>query len=858
VYPVRSFFPLPLAPLLASVVLSLVGCSGSSTPPPVHPVLTVTAANASRVYGAANPTFTVTTSGAQNGDTFTLTATTTATSSSAAGTYNIVPAATGANLANYTVIYVDGSLTVSQAALTLTAGNASRVYGAANPSFTAAATGAVNGDSFTVTATTTATSSSVVGAYTIVPVATGPNLANYAVFSINGTLTVTKATLTVTPNNQSVVAGAPLPTLTATTTGFVNGDTPAVITGVAALTTTATTTSPAGSYPITAAVGTLTAANYTFTFGAGTLTITPYAFAGKAMAGTKPLVGASVQLYAAGTTGNGSAGTPLLSSAVTTDSNGAFEIPVGYSCPAPASQLYLVVQGGQVGAAAANPAITLATVVGQCNQIAASSFTVNEITTAATAWGLAQFLSTGGNIGATSTNAQGLSNAVATVANLANLTTGISPGASFPSDGVSPAAKINSLANLLNTCTASASGCSALFSATTPASGTAPANTLDAALDLVLNPGTNVAALYTQSATSTAFTPALTTAPADWTMFINFSGGGMSSPSGIGVDATGNIWVASYFSTTNSDPSAASVTEFSRIGTPLFANGISGNGLSNVYGLAIDAQNNVWIPNQKSPNTVNGGIGSVTVLNPAGQPISGSTGYSAGGLAYPTAIAIDTNGTAWIADNYDSRVTLLSSTGVPLSGASGYTSPSLDFPVAVAIDASHNGWIANQEGETVTKISLDGSQINSYACCNFPSGIAIDQRGNVWVANYYGDSVSQLAPDGSVISTGYSDNKASIWHPQGVAIDGSGHVWITNYFGNSVTELAGSATSSPGQILSPTVGYASDAKISQGFAVAIDASGNLWITNFFTNILTEIVGLATPVKTPQLGPAQTP
>jgi streptogramin lyase len=769
---------------LAFVALFLTGCGGSSTPP-VHPVLTVTVANASRVYGAANPTFTITTTGAQNGDTFTLTASTTATSSSPVGTYTIVPAAAGANLANYTIIYVDG------------------------------------------------------------------------------TLTVTKAALTVTPNNQSIVAGSQLPTLTATTTGFVTGDTPSAITGAAALTTTATTASPAGSYPIAAAIGTLAATNYTFAFGTGTLTITPSVFGGKAMAGTKPVVGASVQLYAAGTIGNGSAGTPLLSSTVTTDSTGAFEIPVGYSCPTPASQLYLIVQGGQVGNAAANSAITLATVVGPCNQIAASSFTVNEVTTAATTWGLAQFLNTGGNIGTTATNAQGLSNAVATTANLANLTTGTSPGAAFPSNGTSPAAKINSLANLLNTCTAaaSASGCSALFSATTPASGTAPTNTLDAALNLVLNSGTNVAALYTQSTASTAFTPALTTAPADWTMFINFTGGGMSLPSGVGVDATGNIWVASY----GFPYVANAASEFTTTGSPVFPSGITTGGLCHSYGLAIDAQNNLWIPNEDTsaashcPDVigVNGGLGSVTTINSAGQVTSGASGYFAGGIYYPIAIAIDTNATAWVINYGNSSLTLLNSTGQPIS-ANSYTSPKLVFPVAIAIDANHNGWVANQEDVTVTKVSPDGSQFTSYSCCNGPSGIAIDQRGNIWVANYYGDSVSQLAPDGTVISTGYSDNQASIHHPQGIAIDGSGHVWITNYLGNSITELAGSATNSPGRILSPTVGYASDAKLNEGFSIAIDPSGNLWITNFFTNILTEIVGLATPVKTPQLGPVRTP
>jgi sugar lactone lactonase YvrE len=785
---VRSFFrsvQVPFAVLLAGILgLSLAGCGGSSTPV-THPTLTVTAANASRVYGATNPVFTASASGAVSGDTFTLTASTVATSSSPAGTYSIVPAATGANLVNYNVVYV------------------------------------------------------------------------------NGTLTVDKATLIVTPNNQTIVSGSVLPPLSATITGFVNGDTQAVVTGLPALTTTATSSSPAGSYPIVATLGTLAAANYSFTFGTGTLlTLNPaigpgVGFTGRAMAGTQPVVGATVQVYAAGTIGNGSAGVPLLSSTLTTDAAGAFTVPGGYACPVFTAsqlydQLYVIVRGGYLGAGAANPAITLATPIGACTQFASGSqFVINEVTTAATAYGLAQFLSPGGNIGFSVTNTQGLANAVATVASLANLTTGTSTGASFPANGSSPAAKINSIANLLNTCTSatSASGCSALFSATTPSGGTAPSNTLDAALNLARNPGSNVAVLFTQSTASTAFTPALTTAPSDWTMFLNYTGGGMNSPTALGIDSTGNVWVANYYGV---------ASEFSPTGTPVFPNGITSGGLLHSYGLAIDPQNNVWIPNEDSPVSVNGGYGSVTVLSSTGQVLSGPTGYIAGGIAYPIAIAIDTNSTAWVTDSHNASLTLLSSTGQPLSGPTGYQWPQLAYSYGIAIDANHNGWATSNEDGTVTKISPDGSKFTSYACCNGPSGVAIDQRGFVWVANYLGDSISQLAGDGTVISSGYSDGKASIWHPQGIAVDGSGHVWVTNILGSSITELAGSAATSPGQIVSPTAGWAKDAGLNYGYAVAIDASGNLWVVNRTTNTLTEIVGLATPVKTPQLGPVQSP
>jgi hypothetical protein len=86
---------------------------------------------------------------------------------------------------------------------------------------------------------------------------------------------VNAATLTVTAGNAARVVGQPNPTFTDTITGFVNGDYASVVSGSASLTTTATSTSPAGTYPIVASQGTLSAANYTFAFVNGTLTVYP-------------------------------------------------------------------------------------------------------------------------------------------------------------------------------------------------------------------------------------------------------------------------------------------------------------------------------------------------------------------------------------------------------------------------------------------------------------------------------------------------------------------------------------------------------------------------------------------------------
>lgn len=580
-------------------------------------------------------------------------------------------------------------------------------------------------------------------------------------------------------------------------------------------------------------------------------------FNGKVLSGSVPLQGTEIQVYAAGTTGNGSAATPLLTATLTTDAAGSFTVPAAYPCPSATSQLYLIAHGGELSpTAASNPAISLATVLGPCNQVTASSpIVINEVTTAATAWGLAQFFS-GASLGASATNIHGFSNAFSTVANLVNLTTGVSPGAAFPAIGASPAAKINTLANLLNTCTAAtadATPCTKLLALATPAGTTAPTTTLDAALNIVHNPALNAADLYKQSITSTVFTPALKTAPADWTLFIHYTGGGMFEPDALGIDSKGNVWVSSY---TDPNGTVGIASKFSPTGQPLLPTGVSTAGLTNSYGLAIDASDNVWIPYEKSPHAINNGLGAISVLNSSGQSISG-TGFASGGLNFPIVAAIDPDGTAWIVNYGNASVTTLSSTWQPLSSATaGYTAASFAFPTSIAIDANRNAWIGDQNNDVITRISPDGTQSLAVSCCNGPNGLAIDQRGNIWAANFFGDSVSEISPTGTVISSGYPGG--GILHPQGIAIDGSGSVWVANFRGTSLTQLAGSGSSHPGQPISPTGGWAPDSTMLEAFALAIDASGNIWITNFGDDTLTEFVGLAAPVKTPLLGPPQAP
>jgi arginine exporter protein ArgO len=96
---------------------------------------------------------------------------------------------------------------------------------------------------------------------------------DYAIVKAIATINVQQAPLTITANNASKVHGAALPALTASYSGFVNGDTPASLTKPVTLGTTATTNSPVGLYTITASSA--VSPNYAITYVAGTLTITP-------------------------------------------------------------------------------------------------------------------------------------------------------------------------------------------------------------------------------------------------------------------------------------------------------------------------------------------------------------------------------------------------------------------------------------------------------------------------------------------------------------------------------------------------------------------------------------------------------
>ena len=240
-------------------------------------VVTITASSGTMTYGGTVPTIAPSYAGFVLGQSSAVlttppTCSTTATITSPVGTY---PSnCSGAVAANYTFVYAAGVVTINPAALTITASNATMVYGAAVPTITASYAGFVGTDtaaSLTTspTCSTTATSTSPVGTYT--SSCTGAVDANYTISYVPGTVTVTAATLTITASNGTMVYGGSSPAITPIYSGFVNNQTSAILAPPPTCSTTATATSNVGSYPSTCSGA--AAPNYTINYIAGSVTV---------------------------------------------------------------------------------------------------------------------------------------------------------------------------------------------------------------------------------------------------------------------------------------------------------------------------------------------------------------------------------------------------------------------------------------------------------------------------------------------------------------------------------------------------------------------------------------------------------
>jgi hypothetical protein len=555
---------------------------------------------------------------------------------------------------------------------------------------------------------------------------------------------------------------------------------------------------------------------------------------GSVYGGQQPVSGATVQLYAAGISGYGTGATPLLTNPAVSGSNGSFSITGDYTCPSSTSQLYIIATGGNPGLTPAvdNPSLVLMAAVGSCSLYGGVltlnpnlSIQVNEVSTVAAVYALAGFMDPVTNqVGATSTNLTGITNAFNAVPNLVDISAGQALTTTPAGNGTVPQAEINSLADSIAPCinsTGTDSNCAALFAAATPSGSAAPGNTLQAIFNIATHPVSQVAAIYMLANPAAPFQPSLSAAPSSWVLPIVYTAYG-SSQSGEAIDAAGDTWIANQFT------SSTNLTS------------------------------------------------SITELSPTGAILSGSAGFTGGGLNSPGAMAIDPAGAVWLVNGPLNRVSKFSGSGVPLSasgfirtGIAGLSNEEFDtngnllrtLPVgstpvnANSIDTSGDDWVTQEPGFSegdVLELADNGSLISpaaGYGNGSLPdvTAIANDNAGDAWAISDapIRGAVIKIGPNGTFLSgtTGFSGGGISSTIPQGIALDGNGNVWVT---GDSATTQVFELDNS-GNVLSGTSGIA----LPGGYpvAIAVDGSGNVWITEAQSNAV-ELVGAATPVVTP--------
>jgi YVTN family beta-propeller protein len=185
-------------------------------------------------------------------------------------------------------------------------------------------------------------------------------------------------------------------------------------------------------------------------------------------------------------------------------------------------------------------------------------------------------------------------------------------------------------------------------------------------------------------------------------------------------------------------------------------------------------------------------------------------------------------------------------------------------------------WVTNSGANSVTELSPGGSFITQYSVDGAgPFGIAIDFAGDIWTANHdsnnlaminlnqpaYDASTCPAAPKGSSGGV-YTWSFGSLVGPHGMAIDSSGNLWVTNFGtpaspGNTVSKFVPSYTFCQKSATNPasvTVTSAGPFTVgSEPYGIAIDASGNVWVSNFGSNTVTELSPAGTVLNTVTVG-----
>jgi uncharacterized repeat protein (TIGR01451 family) len=363
-------------------------------------------------------------------------------------------------------------------------------------------------------------------------------------------------------------------------------------------------------------------------------------------------------------------------------------------------------------------------------------------------------------------------------------------------------------------------------------------------------------------------------------------------PTGVALDAAGNLYIA--------DSNNHRIRQVSPAG---IINTVAGSGSSGYsgdggaataaslyypYGVTVDASGNLYIADSDNYRIrMVSASGTITTVAGNGTCCFSGDGGAAtkAQLDSPSGVAVDAAGDLYIADRYNGRIRKVSASGtittIAGNGSYGYAGDGaaastavFRYPEGVAVDASGNVYIADSGNARIRQITAAGAiatlagggvgdgGLGVFGLLNQPSGVARDNAGNTYVADTNNSRVRKVAANGTITTVagtaapgsagdGGAAVSAQLNAPQGLALDAAGNLYIadTNNYRVRKVDSSGNITTvaGNGKCCGRTGdgGAATNAEIGTPYGLAVDASGNLYISDIYDSVVRQVTASGT-------------
>jgi DNA-binding beta-propeller fold protein YncE len=219
---------------------------------------------------------------------------------------------------------------------------------------------------------------------------------------------------------------------------------------------------------------------------------------------------------------------------------------------------------------------------------------------------------------------------------------------------------------------------------------------------------------------------------------------------------------------------------------------MAGRGFSHPVDLAIGRQGELIVVNRGNPGQAELCVRvSVTTLDEQDLGQFCNYGVGDGQLTWATAVAVDSQGRIYIADEHRQDIQVFGEDRQFLSkwGAYGCEVGQLDRPSGLAFDADDTLLVVDHLNHRVQRFTADGKVVDCWGShgsgsgeFHRPWGLTIDAQGDVYVADWGNDRVQKLTREGRHLASYGSKGRGEgeLWRPSGVAVDGDGLVYVAD------------------------------------------------------------------------------